>query len=30
MVAHRLVCCSHQLDRLGFVSRTNQSIASVL
>ena len=27
MVAHRLVCCSHQLDRLGFVSRTNQIAA---
>ena len=24
MVAYRLVCCSHQSDRLGFVSRTNQ------
>ena len=27
MVAYRLVCCSHQLDRLGFVSRTNQIAA---
>ena len=27
MVAYRLVCCSHQSDRLGFVSRTNQIAA---
>ena len=26
----RVVCCSHQSDRLGYVSRTNQSVGFVL
>ena len=26
----RVVCCSHQSDGLGYVSRTNQSVVSVL
>ena len=26
----RVVCCSHQSDRLGYVSRTNQSVVFVL
>ena len=25
-----MVCCSHQSDRLGYVSRTNQSVVFVL
>ena len=27
MLAYRVVCCSHQSDRLGYVSRTNQIAA---
>ena len=27
MLAYRVVCCSHQSDRLGYVSRTNQITA---
>ena len=27
MLAYRVVCCSHQSDRLGYLSRTNQITA---
>ena len=32
MLAYRewYICCSHQSDRLGYVSRTNQSVGFVL
>ena len=30
MLAYRVVCCSHQSDCLGYVSRTNQSVVFVL